>query len=151
MNRIATFITLTVLSVFLVSCDKNDLSEPAPVQLEVNIHNISGQWQLIYWNGNEMADGTYVYMDIVRNDETYTMYQNVDSFADVPRVVTGRYKLYEVEGMGMAIRGNYDYSGEEWSARYIITSLTEDTMKWVDKNDQTQIQEFVRVQEIPLE
>ena len=52
--------------------------------------------------------------------------------------------------VGMLIRGNYDYSGEEWSTRYIISYLTRTTMIWTDSNDSARTQKFVRVDEIPV-
>ena len=73
MKRIISLIAVITLSAAVISCDKKDLSEPQPVQLEVNAHTISGQWQLQEWNGEGLAEGTYVYLDIVRNDKTYTM------------------------------------------------------------------------------
>ena len=97
MKRIISLIAIIAFSVAAVSCDKVILTEPDEVQLEVNAHNISGQWQLLKWNGEELAEGTYVYLDIVRNDKTYTMYQNMDSFTDVPHVLTGSYFLYTDE------------------------------------------------------
>ena len=59
--------------------------------LDVNANNISGKWELVEWNGSSLTEGTYVYLNIVRNDRTYTMYQNLDSFNNVPHVVTGSY------------------------------------------------------------
>ena len=127
MKRIISLIAVIALSAAVISCDKKDLSELQPVQLEVNAHTISGQWQLQEWNGEELAEGTYVYLDIVRNDKTYTMYQNMDSFTDVPHVLTGSYHLYTDEEFGAIIRGNYDHDGGEWAHRYSITNLTENS------------------------
>ena len=132
------------------ACDKNDLSQTEPVYLEVNANNISGQWELAEWNGAAMQEGTYVYLDIVRNDRTYTMYQNPDSFSDVPHVVTGSYFLETDPELGAIIRGNYDHDSGDWSHRYIIRDLTADEMTWVAKDDASFVQKFVRVSSIPV-
>lgn len=143
------YLILTLIAVATVSCDKNDLSEKV-VYLEVNANNISGQWELTEWNGDALQSGTYVYLDIVRNDRTYTMYQNLDSFMDVPHVVTGSYYLETDPELGAVIRGNYDHDSGDWSHRYIIKDLTATGMTWVAKDDETFVQKFVRIDSIPV-
>ena len=125
------------------------MPEEAP-QLEVNANNISGQWELVEWNGISLTEGTYVYLDIVRNDKTYTMYQNLDSFSNVPHVVAGSYRLSTDEELGAIIRGTYDHDSGEWSHRYIIKSLTANEMFWVATDDLSFSQKFRRVSTIPV-
>ena len=151
MNRIIKLMTLAfvTMSVFAVSCDVEEV-ESVPQQLEVTAHNISGQWQLIEWNEAALADGTYVYMDFVRNDKTYTMYQNFDSFSNVPHVVTGSFYIETDPELGAIIRGNYDHDSGDWAHRYIVKSLTSTEMIWVAKDDNTFIQKFQRVESIPV-
>jgi hypothetical protein len=150
MKRILNLIMF--LSAFAaVSCE---LVEDGGIQeplLEVNANNISGQWQLMQWNENTLNDDTYVYIDIVRNDRTYTMYQNIDSFKDVPHKVTGSYYIEVDPAIGAVIRGNYDHDSGDWAHRYIIRELTADEMYWVAKDNADFVQKFVRVDEIPVE
>ena len=145
-------ILLSIIAMTAVSCGKIIMTEPdeAP-QLEVNANNISGQWELVKWNGNRMSEGTYVYLDIVRNDKTYTMYQNMDSFSNVPHVITGSYFLSTDVELGAVIRGSYDHDSGEWAHRYIIESLTANEMLWVATDDLSFTQKFVRVESIPVE
>lgn len=150
MNRIAKILTIALLAFIAASCEKVIQTEPDEVQLEVNAHNISGQWQLLEWNGSELAEGTYMYLDIVRNDKTYTMYQNMDSFTNVPHIVTGSYFLYTDVELGALIRGNYDHDGGDWAHRYVIESLTENQMFWVAKDDPSFSQLFIRIDSIPV-
>ena len=144
-------ILLSIITLSAVSCGKIIMTEPedAP-QLEVNAHNISGQWELVEWNGEYLAEGTYVYLDIVRNDKTYTMYQNMDSFTNVPHVITGSYHLSTDPELGAIIRGTYDHDCGEWSHRYIIQSLTADKMIWVTTDNRSSYQVFLRVKDIPV-
>jgi hypothetical protein len=144
-------ILLSIIAMTAVSCGKIIMTEPdeAP-QLEVNANNISGQWELVEWNGNRMSEGTYVYLDIVRNDKTYTMYQNMDSFSNVPHVITGSYYLYTDVELGAVIRGSYDHDLGEWSHRYVIKSLTADEMLWVASDAPAFTQKFRRVSTIPV-
>ena len=147
MNRIKIFIT-AALALIMASCTEK------PVEtieyLEVNAHNISGKWELVQWNGSSLAEGTYIYLDIVRNDKTYTMYQNMDSFTNVPHVVTGSYTIYTDPELGAIIRGSYDHDNGEWAHRYIVKSLTANEMVWIAKDDATYVQTYVRVDTIPV-
>ena len=150
MKKILTLISIIAIAFCASSCEKVDDNEQ-PQQLEVNAHNISGQWELVQWNGNALVEGTYVYLDIVRNDKTYTMYQNMDSFSNVPHVITGSYALSTDVELGAIIRGSYDHDCGEWSHRYIIKSLTADEMLWVATDDPTFTQTYIRVESIPVE
>lgn len=144
------FPLLAAMALVSVSCEKNEIPEPEEPQLEVNANNISGKWELVEWNEAELAEGTYVYIDLVRNDRTYTMYQNLDSFADVPHVVTGSYYIETDVELGAVIRGNYDHDSGDWAHRYVVKGLTATTMVWVAKDNENFIQKFSRVDSIPV-
>ena len=149
MKYIKCLIACFMVSLFAASCEKD--MEPKVVYLEVNANNISGQWELSEWNGAGLMDGTYVYLDIVRNDRTYTMYQNLDSFLNVPHTVTGSYFLETDPELGAIIRGNYDHDSRDWAHRYIIKDLTATEMTWIAKDDESFVQKFVRIDNIPVE
>lgn len=142
---------LAALSFFAVSCDRNDMTEPQVEYLDVNANNISGKWELVEWNGNALTAGTYVFMEIVRNDRTFKIYQNLDSFSDVPHVVSGSYYIETDPELGAIIRGVYDHDSGDWAHRYIIKDLTASEMTWVAKDDPDYIQKYVRVETIPVE
>jgi hypothetical protein len=103
------------------------------------------------WNNVQLEEGTYVYLDIVRNDRTYTMYQNFDSFSNVPHIITGSYHIDTDPELGAIIRGNYDHDNGDWAHHYIIKDLTATKMTWVAKDDPDLIQKYIRVDEIPEE
>lgn len=142
---------LAALSFFAVSCDRNDMTEPQVEYLDVNANNISGKWELVEWSGNALTAGTYVFMEIVRNDRTFKIYQNLDSFSDVPHVVSGSYYIETDPELGAIIRGVYDHDSGDWAHRYIIKDLTASEMTWVAKDDPDYIQKYVRVESIPVE
>ncbi|MBE6216989.1 MAG: hypothetical protein E7124_02980 [Bacteroidales bacterium] len=149
MKYIKYLIAILMVSSFVASCEKD--TELKVEYLEVNANNISGQWELSEWNGAGLMDGTYVYLDIVRNDRTYTMYQNLDSFLNVPHTVTGSYFLETDPELGAIIRGNYDHDSGDWAHRYIIKDLTATEMTWIAKDDESFVQKFVRIDNIPVE
>ena len=139
------------MAVASMACNKIDAPQDnGPEPLEVNTNNISGKWELVEWNGAPMAEGTYVYMDIERG-KTYTMYQNLDSFNNIPHVITGSYNLAADPELGAIIRGSYDHDNGDWSHRYIIKDLYENEMLWVAKDDPSFTQKFRRVSTIPVE
>ena len=149
MKKILVLLSIIAIAFSAASCEKEQ-NNAQPQQLEVNAHNISGQWELVQWNGSALVEGTYVYLDIVRNDKTYTMYQNMDSFTNVPHVITGSYALSTDVELGAIIRGIYDHDCGEWSHRYVIKSLTSNTMEWVAVDDASFTQTYIRVESIPV-
>ena len=151
MNKITKILALAFMAVASMACNKiEDPQGNGSEPLEVNTNNISGKWELVEWNGAPMAGGTYVYMDIERG-KTYTMYQNLDSFSDIPHVITGSYNLATDPELGAIIRGSYDHDNGDWSHRYIIKDLYENEMLWVAKDDPSFTQKFVRIASIPVE
>lgn len=140
-------LSILLAAVLLASCAEKE--EPI-VYLDVNAHNISGSWQLAEWNGTAMDESTYMYVNFVRNDKTYTIYQNLDSFKNVPHIVTGSFFIETDMELGAIIRGNYDYDSGDWAHRYIVKDLTATEMTWIAKDDETYVQKFVRVESIPV-
>ena len=149
MNRFKTL--LTVLSVMLISVACEEDKAPAVEYLDVNANNISGSWELVEWDGSAVQPGTYVFINFVRNDKTFQMWQNLDSFQNVPHKVTGRYFLETDPEAGAIIRGMYDYDSGDWAHRYIIKDLTVDSMTWVAKDNHEYIQKFQKVESVPFE
>ena len=151
MNKITKILALAFMAVASMACNKIDgPQDNGPEPLEVNTNNISGKWELVEWNGAPMAEGTYVYMDIERG-KTYTMYQNLDSFSNIPHVITGSYNLATDQEFGAIIRGSYDHDNGDWSHRYIIKDLYENEMLWVAKDNPAFTQKFARIASIPVE
>lgn len=107
------------------SCDK-EIPQPE-VELEVTAHNISGVWRLDGWNNEDIIEGNFVYIDFVRENKSYTIYQNIDS--SVTRKITGKFNIYTNASGQNILRGNYDHTdGTEWSHWYVVSSLTANTM-----------------------
>lgn len=144
-----SFISVLFASLILVSCGKE---QPEVIEyLDVNANNISGSWELVDWNGSALQEGTYVFINLVRNDRTYTMYQNIDSFGEIPHVITGRYFIETDPAVGAVIRGDYDHDSGDWAHRYIVKDLTATSMTWVAKDNPEYIQKYERVESIPVE
>lgn len=136
------YLTLMVMAVAFCACSKED-EEPIEPQLDVTPHNISGTWQLESWhNGVQLAEGAYLYLELIRKDGCFKSYDNIESAA--PRYRTGQFNIEIDPELGAIIRGMYDYSGGDWNHRYIVTSLTASKMIWVAKNDPSEVSVYVR-------
>lgn len=147
MKRFLKLTLLAAAALCLGACDEDKTYEDPG--LEVTPHNISGAWQLAEWNGTTLAEGTYIYIEFTRKDQLFTMYQNVDSFSARKR--TGRYDITTDVELGAIIMGAYDYGIGDWSHRYIVTDLHEDTMVWTAQDDPTIVSVYRRCDEIPAE
>ena len=125
-----------------VSCGKET---PVMEYLDVTPNNIAGEWQLMKWNGTELDESSYMYVDFVRKDKKFTMYQNFDSMAQMPHVITGEFNIdtEDVE-LGAVISGMYDYDEGFWAHEYQVLKLTENSMIWVAVDNPSFEQYFER-------
>lgn len=148
MNKIKSIFALLAVVLLSVACGKE---EPQVVKyLEVTPNNVSGEWKLVEWNGEALDAGTWFYIDLVRKERTFTMYQNFDSMGDMPHKVTGEFNI-ELSDIGEpVIRGTYDYSEGLWSHKYYVRELTATSMVWTAVDDNDFIQKFERCS-IPAE
>lgn len=141
MKKLACFIVF--LAFALVSCKKEPVPQPEP-QLPVNFTNTAGEWVLQSWKGEDMADAG-IYLSL--RDKEFVLWQSVGSM--YPVKYTGSYNIYEEEGTGMIIRGIYDYTYEYWNNRYIITSLTENSMEWTSVDDRSDVYLYIKTTNFP--
>ena len=147
MKNILKIAVFSLLLAAAGSC--NDDKQSVDTSLPVTSNNISGTWQLERWNDAPLAGDSYVYLRIIRKDNLFELYQNLDSFQ--ARLLTGRFELYDDEALGSLIRGLYDYGTGEWQHRYIVRDLTADRMVWVALDDPDDISIYVRCDAIPQE
>lgn len=120
-------IMLAAVSV-MASCEKE---VPGPVYLDVTANNIAGEWKLVECNGEALLGETYFYIEFVRKDSEYTIYQNFDSMGQLPHVVTGQFRIDTDQVIGAFISGQYNHDGGLWDYEYDVNNLTETSMTWV--------------------
>ena len=123
MKRFLRFAALLSALALLGACDDDMYVTP----LEVTNNNIAGTWQLAEWNGAPLAEGSFVYIEFIRKDAKYVMYQNLDSFGT--RKLTGRFVIDNDAELGAVIRGStthYDYVCSEVSKGIANVSLNSD-------------------------
>ena len=137
---------------FVVLCFgacSNDIGDLEPKSLEVTPNNISGYWVLAERNGMEIPEGVFCYIEYIRKDRKFVMYQKLDSM--YPREITGVYSI-ENDKYGKAILcGKYDYGMGEWNNKYYVTELLENSMTLTADSENAEICKYVRCNEIPAE
>ena len=149
MNRVKSNLAILAVAVLAIACQKE--TAPAVVYLDVTPNNISGKWKLVEWDGQPLAESTYFYIEIIRKDRKYTIWQNFDSIQENAHEVTGKYNIETDVELGAIIRGKYDFDGGLWTYDYEVNDLTSDSMTWVAiDNENSFTQKFVRVSDIPV-
>ena len=120
-----------------------------PQSLEVTPNNISGVWKLADVNGVALPDGVYCYMQFVRRDRTFTMYQKFDSM--YPRRLTGSFEITKDEYKGYILSGKYDYGTGDWNNSYIVTNLFEESMVLTADAENGDVCRYVRCNDVPAD
>ena len=102
-------------------------------------------------NGEPLAEGSFVYFEFVRKDQTFKLYQNLDSFRPVMK--SGRFSITTDEKLGAAVlSGDYDHSlNATWAHRYVVRDLTQTSMKWIVTTDEGDVTVYERCDGIPEE
>ena len=143
MKTIALMLVLT--GVF--SCSPEE--DLTPQSLEVTPNNISGVWKLADVNGQALPEGVYCYIEFVRRDRTFTMYQKFDSM--YPRCLTGSFSITKDEYKGYILDGKYDYGTGGWNNSYIVTSLFEESMLLTVDGENSEVCKYVRCSGVPAD
>lgn len=139
--RTALFI---MFAVGFAACDK-DNEEPV-VYETVNYATINGTWMLTELNGKALEEGQYVYITFNRKEHTFEMYDNMGSMYS--HKSTGTFEITEDDELGYVLTGEYDFSRDPWK-EYIVSEMTEETMKWTVKDDAEDVSVYTRCAEVP--
>ncbi len=141
--------TIAILSVVICfgACSENG-DDYTPATLEVTPHNISGYWILTEFNGMEIPEGAYCYIEYIRKDKKFVIYQKFDSM--YPRRITGVYTIEKDNKKGYILSGKYDYGMGEWN-KYIVTELLANSMILKTDSKESEICKYERCNEIPAD
>ena len=101
MRILFRIIPLCMLLLGFVACVDED--EAKVETLEVTPANLNGTWQLVEWNGESLAEGTYCYITFVRRDKTFQMYQKFDSM--YARFFSGTFEIEKDDDLGYIVSG----------------------------------------------
>ena len=142
--------TAILLVVLCFSACSNDVVI-APENLEVTPNNISGYWMLSKINGQEIPEDLFCYVEYIRKDRKFVMYQKFDSM--YPRRITGVYNIEPDKYGNPILSGTYDYSmgNGSWNNKYFVTELLENSMVLKADSENAEICRYVRCYEIPAD
>ena len=141
-----TMALVLVLAGFAACTPDEDVT---PLQLEVTPNNVSGIWKLAERDGVALPEGLYCYIEFVRRDRTFTMYQKFDSM--YPRCLTGSFSITKDEYKGYILDGKYDYGTGDWNNSYIVTSLFEESMLLTVDGENGEVCKYVRCSGVPAD
>lgn len=149
LNRI--LIILAASSMLMASsCSKvNAPVDETEKLLEVNASNLHGNWTLTSMNAAPVPQGAYFHINFNRSGEKFQIWNAMNSIPSSYDYSEGTFKLYTDSELGVYIRG-IDNVKEEWNDTYVIKELTRNHMVWVGMKDPAFIQEFTRIDTIPV-
>ena len=130
-----------------IACSSDKENEPQ--SLEVTPNNISGVWALAEVDGERLPEELYCYIEFVRRDRKFIMYQKFDSM--YPRRLTGTYSITKDEYKGYILDGKYDNGTGEWNNAYIVTALFEDVMLLAADAENGDLCKYVRCNDVPAD
>lgn len=145
MKNLFKLLLASLLLFTVTSCSDSD--DPVSEFLEVTNTNLSGTWKLSSWNETEQGDNPYMYIVFNHRDNTFEMYQNMDSGKS--RYITGVYQLVLKDGERPVIKGYYDHGTGSWSHDYHITQMTDSQMTWTITNNPDDVSVYTRADDIP--
>ena len=129
---------------FAVSCDKSGTETEE--YLSLTYYNVAGTWELIEWNGEPLAEGTYAYIELTRQRE-FTSRSNIETTSSVAEVRTGEF---DIDNGDNTIGGYYDYMDfMQWSHRYVVSELTAGRMVWTAEDDPVEVRVYSRMSAMP--
>lgn len=135
-----------ILALGVVSCSSE--KEEITIYETVNYATISGTWMLTELNGKPLEEGQYVYISFDRKEHTFTMYDNMSSMYS--HKSTGVFNISLDDELGYILTGEYDFS-HDLINEYIVSEMTESTMKWTMKDNPEDISIYTRCSEVPEE
>ena len=141
--------TAILLVAFCFCACSNESDDFAPQSLEVTPNNISGYWVLSEYNGMEIPEGVFCYVEYIRKDRKFVMFQKFDSM--YPRRLTGSYEITKDDYKGYILSGKYDYGTGDWNNSYIVTELYEESMLLTADAQSGDVCKYVRCNEVPDE
>lgn len=137
-------VLFVMFAVGFAACDK-DNEEPV-VYEPVNYATINGTWMLTEFNGKALEEGQYVYITFNRKEHTFEMYDNMGSMYS--HKSTGTFEITEDDEFGYVLTGEYDFSRNPLK-EYIVSEMTDETMKWTVKDNAEDVSVYTKCAEIP--
>ena len=126
------------------SCEKPINNDPPLPEPEVTLRTIAGAWQLTEWNGKALQEGTYLYIELDKN-QRFEMWDNLGSMYTEHK--TGSFAISKDDDERTIITGQYDNGVGDWNNSYVAYFMANgDHMAWTTD---TENMLFKRIDAIP--
>lgn len=143
MKNIFKTLSVIFVTLSLIACTKEP--HKSDNELPVTSDNISGTWELSEISGEPLADGLFMYLELVRRDKVFSFYENISGSHNVTVHKSGHFDFFGERVISFL----YDNSISSYGKRYEIISLTEDKMVWVREDNRDEVSVYVRCESIP--
>ena len=120
--------TIGLVIMAFASCSKPQVV--APEYKEVTANNLQGKWELVSLNGDDILEGSFLHMEFIRNETKFIITDGMNGFFDAPKTYTGKFYISYDDALGAVIEGLYDHDTGLWNDKYIVSELTDDSMKF---------------------
>lgn len=138
MRKLLFSIFFLSLVVSFTACDDDD-DVTEIVTLPVNYANVSGEWNLISWHGENLPSDIYFNITFDRRDHVFTIRQNLNSMYE--QELTGSYSIeLQDDDETYIMSGYYSYGKGSWEHNYIVSEITVDgQMTLVAQDDESEV------------
>lgn len=130
----------------LAGCKKVVNNDPPLPAAPVTYDTIEGCWQLTEWNGEELAEGTYLYAKFVGVERRFEMWDNLGSMYVQHK--SGSFTITTDKQGNATLSGVYDYGVGDWGNDYLAKMLGPAGEKMVWYAEEENIV-FSHIDEIP--
>ena len=120
----------------LCGCEKPVNNDPPLPLPDVTYRNIAGGWELSQWNGEELIEGSYLYIEFDGNARRFEMWDNLGSMYTQHK--TGSFAITKDENDKVIISGQYDNGVGDWNKSYeaLFTRRGDsDYMAWITDSE----------------
>lgn len=129
----------------LCGCEKPVNNDPPLPLPDITYRNIAGGWELSQWNGEELIEGSYLYIEFDGNARRFEMWDNLGSMYVQHK--TGSFTITMDEHEQYILSGQYDNGVGDWNSSYSVKFLHNgEDMLW-HTGEESMI--FSRIDEIP--
>ena len=120
---------LATSAILCSGCDRESTPPATATSMDVTYSTIDGSWELIAWNGEALAEGTYCYTEFERSERHFEMWSNFGSMYADKR--SGSFDIEQNEYGEFILTGIYDNGIGDWTDSYTVTmSQSGSEMQW---------------------
>ncbi len=103
-------------------------------EMAVTYKLIEGAWELREWQGNSLADGTFLYVKFDGAEHRFEMWDNLGSM--YVEQTTGMFSITQDENGGYMLTGQYDYGVGDWKNDYRVKMMANcNEMLWATDDE----------------